>query len=80
MGALSGIKSRVQLHQGTTDIPPDRWQNRDLVPLPPSKFNPDDLVGSREQYSYADRQLLTNIQVVASGRILTLSAYGQQCS
>ncbi|KAL3479414.1 NCS1 allantoate transporter [Aspergillus californicus] len=31
------VKQAVVLHQGDNDIPPDRWQNRDLVPLPPSR-------------------------------------------
>lgn len=37
MGKFRNIKRAVQLHQGDSDLPPDRWQNRDLVPLPPSK-------------------------------------------
>ncbi|KAL3492468.1 permease for cytosine/purines, uracil, thiamine, allantoin-domain-containing protein [Aspergillus germanicus] len=37
MGVLQKVKRVVQLHQGDNDIPPDRWQNRDLVPLPPDR-------------------------------------------
>ncbi|KAJ0425250.1 permease for cytosine/purines, uracil, thiamine, allantoin-domain-containing protein [Aspergillus carlsbadensis] len=37
MGVLQRVKRAVQLHQADNDIPPDRWQNRDLVPLPPDR-------------------------------------------
>ncbi|KAL2817247.1 permease for cytosine/purines, uracil, thiamine, allantoin-domain-containing protein [Aspergillus cavernicola] len=36
MGVFGQVKRAVELHQDDdNDIPPDRWQNRDLVPLPP---------------------------------------------
>ena len=37
MTILEKVKRAVELHQGDDDIPPDRWQNRDLLPLPPSR-------------------------------------------
>lgn len=37
MALVKQLKRVAQLHQGDDDIPVDRWQNRDLVPLPPSK-------------------------------------------
>ncbi|KAL1858723.1 hypothetical protein VTK73DRAFT_7809 [Phialemonium thermophilum] len=43
MGVLQTVKRVIELHQGDSDIPPDRWQNRDLVPLPPSRRRWTDL-------------------------------------
>ncbi|OAA54613.1 Permease, cytosine/purines, uracil, thiamine, allantoin [Niveomyces insectorum RCEF 264] len=37
MGYFRRLQRAVELHQGDNDIPVDRWQNRDLVPLPPSR-------------------------------------------
>lgn len=36
MSFFRSIPRRLVLHQGDDDVPPDRWQNRDLIPLPPS--------------------------------------------
>lgn len=37
MSFIRSIPRRLELHHGDSDVPPDRWQNRDLVPLPPSR-------------------------------------------
>ncbi|KAL2206819.1 hypothetical protein CC79DRAFT_1343111 [Sarocladium strictum] len=37
MAIFRAAKRAIQLHHGEDDLPPDRWQNRDLVPLPPSR-------------------------------------------
>ncbi|KAJ9621383.1 hypothetical protein H2204_011944 [Knufia peltigerae] len=43
MSLLRKIQRKVELHQGSDDIPPNRWQNRDLIPLPPSRRQWKDL-------------------------------------
>ena len=77
MGLFRQIKHVAQLRQGDTDIPVDRWQNRDLVPLPPG----EQYITCKEvMMASADRWRLSLIQNGDNGEILTSSACGAQSS